>query len=123
AGIGVGAWWYEAQRAHERERLAQDLRTIEKELDGTEQALRDDREQRAAEHLERAETQMAKSGGDHLRPRLEKCRNDLAMLRKLNEVYVFGWKWAEGIRPDWTPVVAKWNQVFAEYGIVPGVTE
>jgi tetratricopeptide (TPR) repeat protein/tRNA A-37 threonylcarbamoyl transferase component Bud32 len=139
-GIGF-AWWHDRQDAIEKRkaleveaekdrreqaellRLTRNRDAMTNLLDQTESALRAGNADRAGEMMAQASTRFDEGGCDELQPRVDQCRRELDMLRKLDAVATTRWTLGNLLRlPTWKELSPQLAQAFAEYGITPKVT-
>jgi Flp pilus assembly protein TadD len=112
---GCFAWWEDRWVGRNAEALAALVTACEAALEAGDA-------DRAAMALTEADRRVPEGGGEDVMSRLARCRADLAMLRELNQVDTFRWTPRENGYPDRTAVVARWQNAFETFGVVPGTT-
>ena len=129
---GAFAWhtaWQGAQRraeaekrdGDERARFGRNAEAVALLLDQSEDALRADREDRAAIALEAAERRASEGRAEELATRLAICRADLDLLRELNNIEAFRGTVTKGRLPKIKDLVPRWRAALAAYGITADV--
>jgi serine/threonine protein kinase/Tfp pilus assembly protein PilF len=107
------------QEGEERGRRGRNAEAVATLLDQCEEALRSDREDRAAVALEAAERRAAEGGAEQWTKRLARCQADLRLLRDLNDIDKLRWTWAGRAFADPRVVAARWQVALANYGLTP----
>jgi tetratricopeptide (TPR) repeat protein len=142
-GGGAFAWWNQKTRANQA-RIEGDILRAEAEAQRQQQAVRDritaartagstllEQTERALGEInaEQAEGSLAEAvrrvdegGIDEFRPRVGRCAAELETLKKLDAIDDEAWVVVDGKLPPVERVVSRWKEVFAGYGIAPGVT-
>jgi serine/threonine protein kinase/tetratricopeptide (TPR) repeat protein len=108
--------WTARDRAARRGRNAEAVAAL---LGQCETALRTDRADQAAVALGAAERRAADGGAEGLAGRLARCRTDLELLRKVDDIDTFRWTWGGRAFPAIRAVAARWRAVLADYGVAP----
>jgi tetratricopeptide (TPR) repeat protein len=121
-GGGVFGWWHDRQATERQAAQARTGEAVEALLARCEEHLRADEADQAGVALDQSERRAADGGADHLAGRLDRCRADLAMLKRLDAVDTFRWTPVLNRLPDSADVAAQWRAAFAGYGVEPGVT-
>jgi tetratricopeptide (TPR) repeat protein len=143
AGGGAFAWWdqkvrtdraeiegrrlraeaeVERQEQVVRERVAAGRAAATALLDRAERALNDGDAERAEVALTEAGRRITEGGIDDLRPRLDRCRGEHAVLRELDDIDNDRGTYTGGKLPAWETIAPRWARVFSGYGISPGAT-
>ncbi len=131
AGGGAFAWWdgrrdadqarVEGEKARaEADRVAAGRAAVGVLLGQAEDALRADRAERAEAALAEAGRRVAEGGIDDFRPRLDRARVELALLKTLDQIDDFRWTVTGGKFPPADAFVPRWREALAGYGVAPG---
>jgi tetratricopeptide (TPR) repeat protein len=113
----------ETEREHtQRGRIAGNRWEGAQRISQTETHLRNDDAAKAESSLTAAQRFLAEGGTGDLKPRLDQCALDLAMLRKLDRIDDERWGPVDGKILALEALTARWAAAFDEYGITPGVT-
>lgn len=149
-GAGVGAWWADRQAAEKdrierdkqaevdraeaarkadqlreaserNQRFTRNAEAVETLLGQVEAALAADDAEKAAIPFGQIEKRLADGGVDSLLPRVERSRQDLAMLRDLDRTDDLLWS-AEDYKLRRLRSTQGWEEAFHRYGIDPGST-
>lgn len=126
-GSGAFAWWQDRQAAKrelrdrdESNRLARNVEALEEELSRCETALQNDQTNAAASALTDIERRLAEGGADHLRSRIDRCRKDLILLMKLDEIDNLDWMPSKREANRIKQMTRGWATALGDYGITPG---
>jgi tetratricopeptide (TPR) repeat protein len=119
AGLAFG-WWQSEQRRGARERQARNGEAVAALLDQCEQALRAGDAAAAGVTLEAAQKRAEEGGAESHLERLERCQDDLALLRDLDAVDQFRWTQVEGERPDPKVVAERYREALGRFQADPG---
>ncbi|MBA4062366.1 MAG: hypothetical protein C0501_01415 [Isosphaera sp.] len=133
AGGGAFAWWSEKRDADqarvegekakaEADRLTAARAAVGVLLRQAEDALRADRADRAEAALAEAGRRVDEGGIDEFRPRLDRARGELAVLKTLDGIDDFRFTVAAGKLPPAETLIRRWRETLAGYGVAPGTT-
>ena len=116
-GASAVTWWADREAKEKRDRQARNVEAIEYLLLQAEAALRDDDPAAAEVPVAQADKRAAEGGAEYLRPRVDRCKKDLAMLKELDRIDRYRWTLVNNKAPELEEVSAERAAAFGQFGI------